>query len=59
MRGQTVKRARKAKALDSRVRKLEERAIEAPTHERAVRYRFPEPPRAGAIVLDAHGLAMG
>ena len=59
MRGQTVKRARKAKALDSRVRKLEERSIKAPTHERAVRYRFPEPPRAGAIVLDAEGLAKG
>ena len=59
MRGQTVKRARKAKALDSRVRKLEERVVKAPTRERVVRYRFPEPPRAGAIVLEAEGLAKG
>ena len=59
MRGQTVKRAKKAKALDSRVRKLEERVVKAPTHERVVRYRFPEPPRAGAIVLEAEGLAKG
>jgi ATPase subunit of ABC transporter with duplicated ATPase domains len=59
MRGQTVKRAKKAKALDSRVRKLEERVVKAPTRERLVRYRFPEPPRAGAIVLEAEGLAKG
>ena len=59
MRGQTVKRARKAKALDSRVRKLEERLVKAPTHERGVRYRFPEPPRAGALVIEAEGLTKG
>jgi ATPase subunit of ABC transporter with duplicated ATPase domains len=57
MRGQTVKRAKKAKALDSRVRILEERVVKEPTRERLVRYRFPEPPRAGAIVLEAEGLA--
>jgi ATPase subunit of ABC transporter with duplicated ATPase domains len=60
MRGQTAKRARKAKSLDTRVRRLQERAVEVPTtHERAIRYRFPEPPRAGAVVLEAEGLSKG
>src|SRR5262245_15927235 len=60
MRGQTAKRARKAKSLDTRVRRLQERAIEVPaTYERAIRYRFPEPPRAGAVVLQAEGLSKG
>ena len=60
MRGQTAKRARKAKSLDTRVRRLQERAVEVPTtHERAIRYRFPDPPRAGAVVLEAEDLAKG
>jgi ATPase subunit of ABC transporter with duplicated ATPase domains len=60
MRGQTAKRARKAKSLDSRVRRLRERAVEVPTtHERAIRYRFPQPPHAGAVVLQAEGLSKG
>jgi ATPase subunit of ABC transporter with duplicated ATPase domains len=60
MRGQTAKRARKAKSLDTRVRRLQSQAVEVPTtHERAVSYRFPEPPRAGAIVLEAEGLSKG
>ena len=60
MRGQTAKRARKAKSLDTRVRRLQERAVEVPTtHERAIRYRFLEPPRAGGIVLEAEELAKG
>jgi ATPase subunit of ABC transporter with duplicated ATPase domains len=57
MRGQTTKRARKAKTLDTRVAKLAKRAIEAPARERSVRYRFPEPPRTGVVVLRAEGLA--
>jgi ATPase subunit of ABC transporter with duplicated ATPase domains len=57
MRGQTSKRARKAKTLDTRAAKLADRAILAPGRERAVRYRFPDPPRAGEIVLRADGLA--
>jgi ATPase subunit of ABC transporter with duplicated ATPase domains len=56
MRGQTSKRARKAKTLDTRAVKLAERAIRAPDRERGVRYRFPEPPRAGEVVLRAEGL---
>jgi ATPase subunit of ABC transporter with duplicated ATPase domains len=60
MRDQTAKRARRAKSIDTRVRRLQERAIEVPTTlERAIRYRFPEPPRAGAIVLEAEGLSKG
>jgi len=60
MRGQTAKRARKAKSIDTRVRRLQERVVDVPaTHERAIRYRFPEPPRAGAVVLEAEGLSKG
>jgi ATPase subunit of ABC transporter with duplicated ATPase domains len=60
MRGQTAKRARKAKSLDTRVRRLQEHTVEVPTsRERAIRYRFPEPPRAGAVVLEAEGLSKG
>jgi ATPase subunit of ABC transporter with duplicated ATPase domains len=59
MRGQTAKRARKAKTLDTRVAKLQVRAVQAPTAERSVRYRFPDPPRAGKVVLEAEGLTKG
>ena len=58
MRHQTEKRARIAKTLDSRVQKLKDRAVTAPqSSERVMRARFPEPPRAGKVVLKAHGLA--
>ena len=46
MRGQTAKRARKAKTLDTRVARLQARKVAAPTHERGVRFRFP---RAAAL----------
>jgi ATPase subunit of ABC transporter with duplicated ATPase domains len=59
MRGQTAKRARKAKTLDSRVGRLEVHRIHAPTTERSARYRFPDPPRAGKVVLEAEGLTKG
>jgi ATPase subunit of ABC transporter with duplicated ATPase domains len=59
MRGQTVKRARKAKSLDTRVEHLRKRAIAAPNKERTVRYRFPDPPHAGRQVLGASGLRKG
>ena len=59
MRGQTAKRARKAKTLDTRVGRLEVRKTHGPTRERATRYRFPDPPRAGRIVLRAEGLTKG
>jgi ATPase subunit of ABC transporter with duplicated ATPase domains len=56
MRGQTAKRARKAKTLDTRVAHLRERAIAAPTRERATRYRFPEPPHSGRVALTVEAL---
>ncbi|HEY7756213.1 MAG TPA: ABC-F family ATP-binding cassette domain-containing protein [Actinomycetota bacterium] len=59
MRGQTAKRARKAKTLDTRVERLASHAVRAPTRERTARYRFPPPPRSGAVVLSADGLAKG
>ena len=57
MRGQTVKRARIAKSLDTRVAKLEARRVDAPSHEKRVRFRFPTPPHSGRTVLVADGLA--
>jgi ATPase subunit of ABC transporter with duplicated ATPase domains len=59
MRGQTAKRARKAKTLDTRVERLRSDAIEAPKHERRFAYRFPEPPHGGRVVLRADGLTKG
>ncbi len=59
MRGQTAKRARKAKTLDTRAERLEARAAVGPARERATRYRFPDPPRSGAVALSAEGLTKG
>ena len=56
MRGQTAKRARKAKTLDTRAAKLTERKVEGPAKERTVRFRFPEPPHCGRTVLTTQGL---
>jgi ATPase subunit of ABC transporter with duplicated ATPase domains len=57
MRHQTAKRARIAKSLDTRVAKLEERKVEGPARERAVRFRFPPPPHCGRTVLVTEDLA--
>ena len=59
MRGQGGKRTRKARTLDTRVERLAEHAIAGPRRERIVRYRFPDPPHAGEVVIDAEGLAKG
>jgi ATPase subunit of ABC transporter with duplicated ATPase domains len=56
MRGQTEKRARKAKTLDTRVERLRARAALAPARERRVTYRFPDPPHVGRTALAAEGL---
>jgi ATPase subunit of ABC transporter with duplicated ATPase domains len=56
MRGQTAKRARKAKTIDTRVTKLEANKVEGPASEKRVRYRFPEPPHSGRTVLVVNGL---
>ena len=57
MRGQTVRRARVAKSLDSRRAKLESVKVEGPSHEKQLRFRFPEPPHCGRTVLTVEGLA--
>jgi ATPase subunit of ABC transporter with duplicated ATPase domains len=57
MRGQTAKRARKAKTLDTRVRKLEEKKVIAPRHDKRVAYRFPEPPHMGKVAIVAEDLS--
>jgi len=59
MRGQTVKRAKTAKALDTRVARLERDAASGPRRQTRVTVRFPEPPRPGAVVLRVDGLAKG
>jgi ATPase subunit of ABC transporter with duplicated ATPase domains len=57
MRGQTAKRARKAKTLDTRVEKLAAKKVEGPAHERSVKFRFPEPPHSGKVMIVASDLA--
>jgi ATPase subunit of ABC transporter with duplicated ATPase domains len=59
MRHQTEKRARKAKTLDSRVERMRSQAISAPSRERRVRVRFPEPPHSGRVALVVEGLSKG
>jgi ATPase subunit of ABC transporter with duplicated ATPase domains len=57
MRGQTAKRARKAKTLDTRVARLAAAKVEGPAREKRVRFRFPEPPHSGRTVLVADDLS--
>jgi ATPase subunit of ABC transporter with duplicated ATPase domains len=57
MRGQTEKRARTAKALDTRVSKLESTRVTTARKARAISVRLPTPPRAGKTVLVADQLA--
>ncbi|MGI8492597.1 MAG: ABC-F family ATP-binding cassette domain-containing protein [Acidimicrobiales bacterium] len=58
MRHQTAKRARVAKSLDKRVDRLQASAVAGPPKgERRYRVRFPTPPHAGRVVLEAEGLA--
>ncbi len=52
MRASTEKRARKAKALDKRVDRLEAGRTRVDRRERSSALRLPAPPRAGAIPLD-------
>ncbi|MGH9243720.1 MAG: ABC-F family ATP-binding cassette domain-containing protein [Acidimicrobiales bacterium] len=57
MRHQTEKRARTAKTLDSRVRRLRAEAVDAPRAKRALRLRLPKPPAPGRTVLTVEGMA--
>lgn len=58
MRHQTAKRARTAKSIDKRVERLRAGAVVGPAKgDRRYKVRFPTPPRAGRVVLEAEGLA--
>jgi ATPase subunit of ABC transporter with duplicated ATPase domains len=59
MRGQTVKRARTAKAIDTRVARLRRDAVDGPAREMRIAVRFPEPPRPGTVVLNVEELTKG
>jgi len=59
MRGQTQRRARTAKMLDSRVDRMKAQQVSAPSKERQIAVRFPEPPHSGRTVLHVEGLAKG
>ena len=58
MRRQTAKRAKTAKSIFKRVDRLKADKVTAPQRERkALKVRFPEPPRSGRVVLTATGLS--
>ncbi|MGH9115476.1 MAG: ABC-F family ATP-binding cassette domain-containing protein [Acidimicrobiales bacterium] len=58
MRHQTAKRARTAKSIDKRVARLQAGAAAGPGRgDRRYKVRFPEPPRAGRVVIEATDLA--
>jgi len=59
MRGQTVKRAKTAKALDTRIERMRRDALTGPKREQRIVVRFPEPPRPGQVVLRVDGLKKG
>ena len=57
MRGQTEERARVAKTLDSRARRLDSQRVTAARREKTISVKLPDPPRPGAVVLEAESLA--
>jgi ATPase subunit of ABC transporter with duplicated ATPase domains len=57
MRGQTVKRARTAHALDSRARRLQAEAVGPVAKEKRHAVRFPPPPHSGRVTLEVERLA--
>ncbi len=56
MRGQTEKRARKAKVLDNRVARLRTERVEVTRRERKVAFKLPLPPRSGDVPLTVEGI---
>jgi ATPase subunit of ABC transporter with duplicated ATPase domains len=59
MRGQTVRRARTAKSIDTRLERLRATAEVGAQRTRSLHVRFPDPPRSGEIVAKATGLTKG
>jgi len=59
MRHSTEKRARKAQTLDTRVARLRSVAVAAPKRRAKPRFRFPQPPHCGNLVLSVDGLSKG
>ncbi len=58
MRHQTAKRAKVAKSLDRRVDRMQANRTEAPGRgDRRYKVRFPTPPHAGRVILQAERLA--
>ena len=58
MRASTEKRARKAKALDKRVERMETERTHVDKRERASKFKLPVPPRSGAIPLEVAKLGV-
>jgi ATPase subunit of ABC transporter with duplicated ATPase domains len=58
MRHQTVKRARIAKGIDRRVDRLRAETVTVPgrSRQRRQRFKFPDPPHTGIVVLEVDGL---
>jgi ATPase subunit of ABC transporter with duplicated ATPase domains len=57
MRGQTAKRAKVAKNLDARARRLEAARVDGPQKRRSIAVRLPAPPEADRTPLEANRLA--
>lgn len=57
MRGQTAKRAKVAKNLDARARRLEAERVTGPQKRRSIAVRLPDPPDADRTPLAANRLA--
>jgi ATPase subunit of ABC transporter with duplicated ATPase domains len=58
MRASTEKRARKAKALDKRVQRMEATRTRVDKRERASKFKLPVPPRSGAVPLEVAKLGV-
>jgi ATPase subunit of ABC transporter with duplicated ATPase domains len=59
MRGQTQRRARTARSIDTRVARLRRDAVAKKKGEKKIAVSFPEPPRAGRTVLRVESLTKG
>ncbi|MGQ0823433.1 MAG: ABC-F family ATP-binding cassette domain-containing protein [Actinomycetota bacterium] len=57
MRHQTQSRARTAKALDTRVARMQKDRVETKKGERTLQVKLPDPPRPGRTVLEVEDLA--